>query len=299
MHERILVHGDMTMDRYHVRDFGEEMAIRTMNEMKTTLLSFMIISTIVIAFFGALISYIVSKRALGQIKDGYKKMESFVSDASHELRTPLSILKGYTELYRLQRIQFESDTLRLEAANNTIEKIWKNTNRMETLVNDLLILVRLEGETAQDLENVDILPLIKDIFNQLNMVNTVRNVHIRTDMESVVININEQKIWRVFMNLAQNIYRYTPEDTEIEVHIKTSPLKVKIDFIDHGEGLQQDEMLQMYERFWTRSKGRSREDSGTGLGLSIVKTIAESYGGTVIPSKTPGGGLTQTVILPR
>jgi two-component system OmpR family sensor kinase len=240
----------------------------------------------------------VQKKSVQQIKDGLLKLETFVSDASHELRTPLSVLVGYTELYKI-KVKNTATTLeeRVEEANQTIEKIHNNAKRMEALVNDLLVVAKLDNHEKLAHKHFDIIPVIAAIFEELNFLYPKRCTKIDVEKEKVIVFGNEPQISRAFTNLAQNIYKYTPESSPIEIVISTIGNRIKIEFVDHGSGLSAQDMRVMFDRFWTKDKGRNTESAGTGLGLSIVKEIVEQNNGIVCAAQTPGGGLTQTIIL--
>ncbi|MDR2082124.1 MAG: HAMP domain-containing histidine kinase [Candidatus Ancillula trichonymphae] len=276
----------------------ETLLINTTNNLRSSLLTYMIITIVSMSIIGTIISYMVQKKSVQQIKDGLLKLETFVSDASHELRTPLSVLVGYTELYKI-KVKNTATTLeeRVEEANQTIEKIHNNAKRMEALVNDLLVVAKLDNHEKLAHKHFDIIPVIAAIFEELNFLYPKRCTKIDVEKEKVIVFGNEPQISRAFTNLAQNIYKYTPESSPIEIVISTIGNRIKIEFVDHGSGLSAQDMRVMFDRFWTKDKGRNTESAGTGLGLSIVKEIVEQNNGIVCAAQTPGGGLTQTIIL--
>ncbi|MDR1448117.1 MAG: HAMP domain-containing histidine kinase [Candidatus Ancillula sp.] len=282
-----------------IRKNDEELLTDTTNDLKSTLLVFMVITFISISIIGAVVSYIVQKRSVQQIKEGLLKLKTFVSDASHELRTPLSVLVGYTELHKIKMKNTANTPLeeRIEDANQTIEKIHNNAKRMEALVNDLLVVAKLDNHEKLIHKHFNLIPVISGIFEELNFLYPKRCIKINAIEQEVIVFGNESQISRAFTNLAQNIYKYTPEGSPTEVAISTIGNRVKIEFIDHGAGLTEEDMKIMFNRFWTKDKGRSRDNAGTGLGLSIVKEIVEQNNGIVYAAQTPGGGLTQTIIL--
>jgi two-component system OmpR family sensor kinase len=297
---RIMIHTPLQMFENNRNTFysnpemmRQEAVARVSEQLHNTLLSYFIISSILVVCLGALLAYFVIKNPLDKMSKGFQKLNTFVSDASHELRTPLSITKGYIELYRLKGSESLVD------ANETIDKIDQSTKRMTSLVEDLLTLTRVEQGKKVCATKVDILPILHEIAEHFEVLDNERKVSIITQLDRAEVQINEQHIWRVFVNLAQNIHRYTPKGSPVELKVMRVGDKVRIDFVDHGKGVESQDLVHIFDRFWTKAESRNREESGTGLGLAICKTIIESYSGLITASSTLGSGLTVSVFLPR
>lgn len=268
-------------------DFQNHMLEKVLQELNTTLLSYFIISTLLIVALSVMIALLVIKRPLDKMKDGFNKMESFVSDASHELKTPLAIINGYAQLYKMKGSEITK-----EETDEAIEKIEENSQRMNDLVTDLLVLTRIDQNQKTATQQIDLLKITEELVKQYKLIDNNRKVTIRTSLNSAMTNANESQIWRVFLNFMQNIDRYTPHDTPVEIELSKAGSKIKVDFIDHGPGIATTDIDKIFDRFWTKDVSRARKSSGTGLGMSISKAIVESFGGTINCYHTRGGGLT-------
>lgn len=225
-----------------------------------------------------------------------ERMRQFVSDASHELRTPLATVRGYAELYRQGAVAGP------EAVGSAMGRIEGEATRMGGLVDDLLTLARLDEEPRTAVQPVDLTVLAADAVQDARVQAPDRAVslQVRSANGPFVVDGTESRLRQVLANLVTNAIRHSPGGTPIEVVLGTDAdhrhavLKV----VDHGQGIDEDAALKIFERFYRADKARSRENGGTGLGLAIVAAIVAGHDGRVGLATTPGGGATFVVEIP-
>lgn len=225
-----------------------------------------------------------------------QKMRRFISDASHELRTPLAAIRGYGELYRLGGVPEER-------IDDVMGRIESESTRMGVLVEDLLILARMDEKRSLAVTDVDLVRLAQAAKSDLQALDPTRPVRLqgltsRKPPTSLLIKADQDQLTQVLVNLMGNIDRYTPRGSPMEMLVGQEEDQAVIVLRDHGPGIDAAEQEQVFERFYRTDRSRSRELGGSGLGLSIVGGIVEAHAGTVRLSDTSGGGLTVTVRLP-
>lgn len=228
------------------------------------------------------------------------RMRRFAADASHELRTPLVTIRGFSELYRHGALATPEDVA------TAMGRIESEAKRMGSMVEDLLLLARLDEQRPLQLKPVDLQLLAHDAVVDTKASSGNRNITlIGLDGSSPTpapVHGDEAKLRQVIGNLVGNALRYTPEGTPIElaVGVRSSPegtLSV-IEIRDHGAGIPEAETNKIFERFYRADTSRTRETGGSGLGLAIVAAIVGSHGGSVRVKETGGGGATLVVSLP-
>ena len=243
---------------------------------------------------------------LGQIEDAFarqrrseqearaseERMRRFVADASHELRTPLTSIRGFSELYRQGAVTDDREVRRL------MRRIEDEALRMGMLVDDLLLLARLDQERPLAFAPVDVVTVVGDVVHDARAVAPERTIDIRVDGEPPIVAGDDARLHQVVQNLVTNALRYTPPDTSILVRVRTERDKAVVEVVDHGPGLTGDARTRVFERFYRVDSARSRDAGGAGLGLSIVAALVAAHGGEVSVSDTPGGGATFRVNLP-
>ena len=221
-----------------------------------------------------------------------QQLRRFVADASHELRTPLTAVRGYSELYRAGAL---ADP---DAMEQAMTRIGGESRRMAALVEDMLLLARLDqGRPLRD-DRVPLSDLVNDALLDFRAVDPERPLEAKIQ-PGVVITGDEDRLRQVIGNLLTNVRVHTPADTPIEVALSarngTSTLKVA----DHGAGIDPTHVEHIFDRFYRADSGRSRDRGGSGLGLSIAASVAAAHGGEISYTNTPGGGATFTLTLPR
>ena len=220
------------------------------------------------------------------------QLRQFVADASHELRTPLTAVRGYAELYRAGGLSEEA------ALEQAMARIGTESRRMATLVEDLLLLARLDQGRPLRSDPVVISDLVNDALNDARAVEPERPVSAEVQPD-VVVTGDEDRLRQVIGNLFTNVRVHTPTDTPVDVSLAARDGVSELRVSDHGPGVDPDHVEHIFDRFYRADPGRSRDRGGSGLGLSIAASVALAHGGTIAYSETPGGGATFTLTLPR
>ena len=229
--------------------------------------------------------------AFGEQQRSEQKLRRFVADASHELRTPLTSIRGYAELERVGG----ADTPDKRAT--VMRNIEREATRMSGLVEDLLLLAKLDEEPPLRLARTDLARLADDAVNDFHAVEPERPVQTFLTRPVEVI-ADEARIRQVLANLLANARAHTPAGTPVEVSLERQTDTAVLRVIDHGPGIPPDKADQVFERFARLDPSRARTSGGSGLGLAIVKALVEAHHGTVTVLPTPGGGATFVVTLP-
>ncbi|WP_228535400.1 cell wall metabolism sensor histidine kinase WalK [Nocardia sp. BSTN01] len=227
------------------------------------------------------------------------RMRRFVADASHELRTPLTTIKGFAELYR-QGALADPDLF--------MDRIERESNRMSLLVEDLLMLARLDAQRPVERRPVDLLALASDAVHNARAVDAAQrpeeprrpiDLEIRPGTGTLEVRGDEARLRQVLGNLVNNALIHTPPEAAVTVALTPAPDEVVIEVSDTGPGLPTEDAERIFERFYRTDTSRSRDSGGTGLGLSIVQALVAAHGGAVSVRSAVGQGTTFAVRLPR
>jgi two-component system OmpR family sensor kinase len=217
------------------------------------------------------------------------KLRRFVADASHELRTPLTSIRGFAELHRQGAVPEGEKTKEL------ISRIEKESMRMGSLVEDLLLLARMDQSREIVMEDVDLSTLVKEAVSSAQAagpehpitVDIAHDVHTQGDAD---------KIYQVVTNLLANARAHTPAGTAIHVATYSDEKGTYVSVADNGPGLTAEDQQHIFERFYRVDSSRQRNSSdGSGLGLSIVDEVMKAHGGEVSVASEPGNGATFTL----
>jgi two-component system OmpR family sensor kinase len=219
------------------------------------------------------------------------RLRRFLADASHELRTPLSSIRGYAELFRIGAARDPENT---EKAMTRIEA---EAARMGVLVEDLLMLARLDEVRDLVREDVDLARLAGDAVHDARATAPDRDIELEA-AAGATVDGDPHQLRQVLANLMRNALVHTPAGTPVEVHVRRDGDAVELEVRDHGLGLPTDEADALFERFWRAEAGRERGKAGAGLGLAIVAGIVHAHGGEVHADNAQGGGARFTVRLP-
>jgi two-component system OmpR family sensor kinase len=230
------------------------------------------------------------------------RMRRFVADASHELRTPLTTIRGFAELYRQGAARDPAELDRL------MRRIEDQAARMGLLVEDLLLLARLDQQRPFDRAPVDLLALAADAVTDAHAVAPDRRIELvlgdgHTEAgHALVVLGDEQRLRQVLANLVDNALSHTPAGSPVEVRVGEATLDDRpgaaVEVVDHGPGLSPEQTERVFERFYRADPARSAADGGTGLGLSIVAALVAVHGGAVQVDSVPGRGARFRVVLP-
>jgi Signal transduction histidine kinase len=219
------------------------------------------------------------------------RLRRVIADASHELRTPLTSIRGYAEMLRRGAAESPRDS---EAARRRIEE---ESIRMTGLVDDLLLLARLDQGRPLDKAAVDLRTIATDAVADARVVAPQRSISLTSNGPAIVTG-DDTRLRQVLGNLVRNALVHTPQQTPIEVEVATHDRVGRVSVADHGPGLAADDVERIFEPFYRADPSRSRDRGGAGLGLSIVSAVVTAHGGHVKVSQTEGGGATFEVELP-
>ncbi|MGB2569758.1 sensor histidine kinase [Micromonospora citrea] len=227
-----------------------------------------------------------------------ERMRQFVADASHELRTPLTTIRGFAELYRQGAARAPEQTADL------LRRIEDEAARMGLLVEDLLLLARLDRERPLSLAPVELPVLASDAVQAARVVAPDRRIELDIEPGSgpLVVHGDDARLRQVIGNLMTNALTHTPPEAAVTLRLRGEPGNLAVvEVADTGPGLAPEQAERVFERFYRADAARTRRASGitsTGLGLAIVAALVAAHHGTVEVGTTPGGGATFRVRLP-
>jgi two-component system OmpR family sensor kinase len=235
-------------------------------------------------------SFDEQQQALDAKERSEDRLRCFVADASHELRTPLTTVRGYAELYRAGGL---ADPGELDTA---MDRIGTESRRMAALVEDLLLLARLDEGRPIRRDPVDLSRIADDAVSDLRAVEPDRPV-VGAIEPGVVVPGDDDRLRQVLANLVANVRVHTGPGTPVEVVLGVDGADAELRVVDHGPGIDPEPAPRVFDRFYRADAGRSRDSGGTGLGLAIVAAIVAAHGGQLWHEATPGGGATFVVRL--
>jgi two-component system phosphate regulon sensor histidine kinase PhoR len=225
-----------------------------------------------------------------------EKMRSeFVANVSHELRTPVTIIKGFAET-----LKEDDDVLEPAEKKRFLEKIERNTERLDHLLRDLLLLARLEStESVLQLESVSLEDFLNDFVEHWTANSDMGDLKAILDIEKpVAITADFLRLGQVLTNLLENVRRHAKGATQVRISTRISGEFLVLAIEDNGAGIPEKDLPHIFQRFFRVDKGRSRESGGTGLGLAIVKHIVAQHGGEIRARSQEGEGTCVEVLLP-
>ena len=220
-----------------------------------------------------------------------RRLRRFVADASHELRTPLAAVRAYAELFGRGADRRPDD---LERA---MTGIGRESERMTVLVEDLLLLARLDEGRPLEREPVELDEVVTEAVDAAVAVDPDRPVDLEAD--PVVVLGDRDRLRQVLDNLLSNVRAHTPPGSPVRVRVGSENGLAVVEVADSGPGMTSEEAARVFERFYRSDSSRSRATGGVGLGLSIVAAVAEAHGGAVSAHSTPGDGATFRITFPR
>jgi two-component system OmpR family sensor kinase len=219
------------------------------------------------------------------------RLRRFVADASHELRTPLTSIRGYSEMLRRGAAESPADA---DLARRRIEE---ESIRMTGLVDDMLVLARLDQGRPLEQEPIDLQAIATDAVADARAVAPQRAIQLESS-GPVIVNGDDTRLRQMLGNLVRNAIVHTPPQAPIDVKLSTEDSVARLSVADHGPGLAPEDMDRIFEPFYRADPSRSRDSGGAGLGLSIVSAVVSAHGGHVTVRQTQGGGATFEVELP-
>jgi two-component system OmpR family sensor kinase len=234
---------------------------------------------------------------LGRIESAFnaqaaseQRLRRFVADASHELRTPLAAVRAYAELFSRGAAQ------RPEDLERSMRGISSESERMTVLVDDLLLLARLDEGRPLERKPVRLERVVEDAVETARTVDPDRPISLM--LESAPVLGDQARLRQIIDNLLSNVRAHTPAGSPVDVRVSTSNCSAVVAVTDSGPGLTDRDAERVFRRFYRADESRSRASGGVGLGLAIVAAVAEAHGGTVAAASDHGQGATFTVTLP-
>jgi two-component system OmpR family sensor kinase len=237
------------------------------------------------------------QQAFGARWRSEQKVRQFAADASHELRTPLTTIRGYAELYR-------QGALGPDQLPDAMRRIEQESQRMSTLVAELLELARLDRTSSLDLAETDLALLVRDAAADASAVEPSRPVTAEAPDRLIAV-VDEARIRQVLANLLGNVREHTPPGTPVAVRLAPVRDGAVLEVADAGPGMPAEDAARAFDRFHRGADRTGREDdddagqgAGSGLGLSIVQAIAAAHGGQAVLESQPGYGTRVRIWLP-
>ena len=219
------------------------------------------------------------------------RLRRFVADASHELRTPLTSIRGYAELFR------HGADARPEDLSKTMRRIEDESTRMTTLVEELLLLARLDQGRPLERRPVDLAKIAADAVQDARAVQPDRPIEL-PHAGGVFLEGDEARLRQVAANLLSNALQHTPHGTPVVVRVAREGNDARLTVTDQGPGLEAEHAAKVFDRFFRVDPARSRDNGGAGLGLAIVAAIVNAHDGTVSVETAAGRGTTFVVAIP-
>ena len=258
---------------------------------------YLFLFTLVMVLLGIAVSNYLFRRdnelneVVNSLQKNQENMREFLGDASHELRTPLTVIKGYVEI--LSKNQITDATKTAEYYGRVSHEI----ERMQSLINDLLLIAELEDQTPGVSEIINFSREVAHLSNDLKTLQPARPIE--TGIEpGILINISHNYAQQMLANVFSNLRRHTPEDSQVLIVLATVGNKAVLTISDAGPGLPEEVYksgIQYFQRF---DRSRSRESGGSGLGMTIMKRIIENASGSIELRKSHFGGLEIEINLP-
>jgi two-component system OmpR family sensor kinase len=241
------------------------------------------------AAFNRMIEHVAS--ALNAREASEKKVRTFVADASHELRTPLASIRGYAELTRRGGHALPEDVV------HAIGRVESESVRMTALVEDLLLLARLDEGNAIEGTDVDISRMLIDAVSDATVAGPDHEWELDLPTEPVLVHGDRARLHQVVANLLANARTHTPAGTVVTAALRSVAGSALIEVSDTGPGIEPDLMPAIFERFVRGDGSRSRASGSTGLGLAIATAVVEAHGGSIHVESAQGRTVFR-VILP-
>jgi two-component system OmpR family sensor kinase len=210
-----------------------------------------------------------------------QQVRQFVADASHELRSPLATIVGYAELAR--RRSGDPATVR-----TALDKVEEESGRMTSLVEDLLLLARLDSGRPLDRQPVDLTRLLLEAVSDARVLAPDHHWRLDLPQDAVEVTGDEQRLHQVVTNLLNNARRHTPPGTSVTVGVRAEGPNALLTVQDDGPGMTPELLNKAFERFSRGDSSRNRASGGAGLGLSLVQAISVAHGGAVSVDSEPG-----------
>ena len=270
---------------------AEIMAAKSQN------IRYLFLFTLAMVLLGIAVSNFLFRRdnelndVVNSLQKNQENMREFLGDASHELRTPLTVIKGYVELLS------KSQTTDATKSAEYYERVRHEIERMQSLINDLLLIAELEDQTPVAPEIINFSREVAHLSSDLKTLQSMRPIETRIE-PGILVNISHNYAQQMLANIFANLRRHTPEDSQVLIMLATAGNKAVLTIADAGPGLPEEiykSGIQYFQRF---DRSRSRESGGSGLGMTIMKRLIENANGSIELRKSQFGGLEIEIKLP-
>src|SRR2546429_9752443 len=234
---------------------------------------------------------------VAQLETAFKRQKQFVADVSHELRTPLAALSGSLEM-----LLIGADRGEIEASRRLVHGMYAEVQRMHRLVEDLLVLTRLdEGKMVLREDTINVRTVIDKVYDQAQQLAHGQEILKEIAQDTPPVRADRDRLQQVLLNVVDNALKFTPTDGRVDLlAYKEGQTAAIIEVHDNGKGIPPEALPHVFDRFYRADPARSRlpqSVSGNGLGLAIAKELIEAQGGSISISSTPGEGTTVTIRL--
>ena len=264
---------------------------------KSQNIRYLFLFTLAMVLLGTAVSNYLFRRdnelneVVNSLQKNQENMREFLGDASHELRTPLTVIKGYVELLSKNQI---TDVTK---AAEYYDRVGHEIERMQSLINDLLLIAELEDQVPLETEIINFSREVAHMSNDLKALQPSRPIETKIE-PGILVNISHNYAQQMLANIFANLRRHTPEDSQVLIELTTAGNKAVLTISDAGSGLPEEVYksgIQYFQRF---DRSRSRESGGSGLGMTIMKRIIENANGSIELGKSQFGGLEIRITLP-
>jgi signal transduction histidine kinase len=264
---------------------------------KSQNIRYLFLFTLAMVLLGTAVSNYLFRRdnqlneVVNSLQKNQENMREFLGDASHELRTPLTVIKGYVEILSKNQTADGAKTAEY------YERVGHEIERMQSLINDLLLIAELEDQGPIAPEIINFSREVAHLSNDLKTLQPMRPMETKIE-PGILVNISHNYAQQMLANIFANLRRHTPEDSQVLIILATAGNKAVLTISDAGPGLPEEVYksgIQYFQRF---DRSRSRESGGSGLGMTIMKRIIENAEGTITLRKSEFSGLEIEISLP-
>ena len=272
-------------------------SLADISDAKSQNIRYLFLFTLAMVLLGTAVSNYLFRRdnelneVVNSLQKNQENMREFLGDASHELRTPLTVIKGYVELLSKNQI---TDVTK---AAEYYDRVGHEIERMQSLINDLLLIAELEDQVPLETEIINFSREVAHLSNDLKALQPSRPIETKIE-PGILVNISHNYAQQMLANIFANLRRHTPEDSQVLIELTTVGNKAVLTISDAGSGLPEEVYksgIQYFQRF---DRSRSRESGGSGLGMTIMKRIIENANGSIELRQSQFGGLEIKITLP-
>jgi two-component system sensor histidine kinase CiaH len=254
----------------------------------------LILFNIIVFFFSGFASYWLARRTLEPIEVAHEQQKRFTADVSHELRTPLTALKMESE------VALMNPATNIEDLRETLESNLEEVAKLETLINNLLRLTRLEANELQhNFSSIDLQDVMNKVLEEAKKPAELRNIRLDTSINGGKLLGDSDSLVQMVYILVDNALKYSPVKSDIHIKSDIKDNQAIITIKDEGPGIDQASLKRVFDRFYRADNSRNKtEVNGFGLGLSIAKMIADIHNGDIVLSSRTGKGTTAQITIP-